>query len=119
MLNALARAFTPARRRRAVSTGGTLRCCIITRLTLPERDLMLEGAVLELGPDGALFREAALYLFDRSGEPVRLELESSDVPGRIASTDSRGFRIVFDEPLEELRARDLAIRHGVDPVLVV
>ena len=119
MMNALARAFAPARRRLAVSSEAARPCCIVTRLSLPERDLLLDGAVLELGRDGALFREAALYLFDRSGERVRLLLETAEVPGRIVATDSRGFRIVFDEPLEDARARDLVLRHGVDPVLVV
>ena len=119
MMNALARAFSPARRRSAASAEAARPCCIVTRLSLPERDLMLEGAVLEIGPQGARFREAALYLFDRSGERVRLALEAADVAGRIVSTDSRGFRIVFDEPIDETRARDLALRHGVDPVLVV
>ncbi len=119
MMNALVRAFSPARLRRASSHEVARRCCLVTRITLPERDLMLEGAVLELGTDGAVFREAALYLFDRSGDPVLLELEALEVPGRIVATDRRGFRIVFDEPLDEARVRDLTLRHGVDPVLVV
>jgi hypothetical protein len=119
MMNAIARAFSSVRRRRSAPEAVARPCCIVTRLAIPERDLRLEGAILELGPEGVLFREAALYLFDRSGERALLSLEGAEIPGRIVSTDRRGFRVAFDEAIDESRARDLALRHGVDPVLVV
>ncbi len=119
MLNAIADKFRLRRARRDQSRIGLRSCCIVTRLSLPERNIVLDGVVLEIGSEWALFREAAIHLFDRSGESVMLMMDGDPHAGRISATDERGFWIIFDEPIDDSRARDYALRHGVDPVLVI
>jgi hypothetical protein len=119
MFETVANRLNLLRKRRGPDASELSPCCIVTRLSLPGRDVDLDGVVLNIGPEWALFREAAIHLFDRSGEAVLLALDGDSVPGRIMSTDKRGFWIAFEEPIEEQRLRDCVMRHGVDPVLVV
>ena len=119
MLRTVAERLKNLRGRRGRAPSDVVDCCIVTRLTLPDRDIDLEGVVLRIGSEEALFREAAIHLFDRSEETVLLAIDGDAFPGRILSTDASGFRIAFDEPIGPERLRDCIMRHGVDRVVVV
>jgi hypothetical protein len=96
-----------------------LPCCIVTRLTLVEKDLAIDGVVLEICPERALFREASSFILDRAGEQVKLTIDGAEYNGTISSTSPRGYRIGFDEPIREDHVQDFTLKHGVDAVVVV
>jgi hypothetical protein len=77
-------------------------CCIVAQMTLTERDVTLDGVVMEMSCGGLLFRVASHYILDRSGQQVSVNLDNLVVPGRIMNTSSLGYGIkVFTEIDEE------------------
>ena len=88
--------------------------CIVARLKITDKDFWIDGAVLELDIQSALFREASDYVLKRQNEEVILEIESSEYPARIDTTDEHGYRIVLFEPLPEAMIADLRDRWRIE-----
>jgi hypothetical protein len=94
-------------------------CCMVTRLSVIERDLQIDGVVLEISADHALFREACSYILNRTGETVSLLIDGTLYDGVIGQVGPRGYQIIFDEPLDDRVVQDCSLRHGLDPVIVL
>jgi hypothetical protein len=81
-------------------------CCIVATLTVIDRDLELEGLVLEIAQGGLLFREASNYIFDRHGAAVRIRFAGHDLEGLIVNVQSGGYGVKLSAALgaEEVAA---------------
>lgn len=88
--------------------------CIVARLKIVDRDFWIEGAVLRLSQEDALFREASSYVLKRQSEEVVLEMESGEHPARLVKTNMYGYSIEFFEPLTEGFVSDLRDRWRID-----
>jgi hypothetical protein len=88
--------------------------CVVARLKIVDRDFWIEGAVLQLSQDGALFREASSYVLKRQNEEIVLEMESGEYPGQLVMTNKLGYRIEFFEPLAENHVAELRERWRID-----
>ena len=86
---------------RAKQAAFSAEICIVARLKIIEKEFWIDGAVLELDTQGALFREASAYVLRRQNEEVILEIESSEYPAIIDRTDEHGYRLVLLEPLPD------------------
>jgi len=72
-------------------------CRLGATMTLLARDIDLNGIVLDISPRGCLFRPELLYLVQRSGESVYVEIAGRRIAGSVAATSSSGYGIRFDE----------------------
>ena len=88
--------------------------CIVARLKIVDKNFYIDGAVLELDAQSALFREASVYVLRRQNEEVILEIESSEYPAVIDVTDEHGYRIIFSDPLPEEVISDLRDRWRIE-----
>lgn len=88
--------------------------CIVARLKIVDKNFWIDGAVLDLDGQSALFREASAYVLRRQHEEVILEIESSEYPAVIDATDQYGYRLALLEPLPEEVIADLRDRWRID-----
>lgn len=86
-------------------------CFISAELLLADSGLPLEGAVMELDPSGALFREYTHYILDRRKQRATLRLGAEELACTITRTTNRGYLVRFDEPLAAHIADDLLHRY--------
>jgi hypothetical protein len=86
-------------------------CFISAELVLAESGLPLEGAVMELDPSGALFREYTHYILDRRKQRATLRLGAEELACTITRTTNRGYLVRFDEPLAAHIVDDLVQRY--------
>lgn len=88
-------------------------CQIAGTLVMVDRLVSFEGRLIDFSSGGAMFRPRLVYLVDRRDVPVRVIIGDMSISGRIVSTQSKGFGVRFDEPLNaiqmnELLGRDMA-----------
>ena len=79
-------------------------CCLVGVLMVLDRNLALDGLVMGISEKGVLFRQAAQYIFDRSGAEVSIRFGDHDRRGRISGVTPQGYFIQFTEPMS---ARDV------------
>lgn len=82
-------------------------CQIAGTLIMIDRLVSFEGRVIDFSAGGAMFRPALVYLIDRRGVPVRLIIGNMSIACVIASTQSKGFGLRFDEPLSNAQINEL------------
>lgn len=88
--------------------------CIVARLKIVDRAFWIEGAVLHLSQEGALFREASSYILKRKNEEIVLEMESGEYPGQLSMTNKLGYRLEFYEQLAEHHVSELRERWRIE-----
>lgn len=88
--------------------------CIVARMKLVDKDFWIDGAILQLSSEGALFRETSLYILKRRQEEVVIEIEDSEHPAQIVKTEHRGYRIEFITPLPEAFVTELRERWRIE-----
>ncbi|MEM9169059.1 MAG: hypothetical protein AAGC56_05350 [Pseudomonadota bacterium] len=95
-------------------TDERLECFTAAQLTLPDRGVAIDGAILEASAGGLTFRPAANYMEDRTGEAVQMVVEGLRRRGIIRSSRVNGYGVQLFEKLskddlELLRERSLDI----------
>lgn len=88
-------------------------CCVIATLKIIERDIELEGLVMELSLGGALFRQASTYILFREGEDVILSLGGRSAPGVLVATRPTGYGVKLSEELPEDFVEEIVARFGM------
>lgn len=88
--------------------------CIVARLKIVDKDFWIEGAVLSLTSQTALFRESSRYVLKRQNEEVVLEIESEEYAARLFSTHIYGYQLEFMKPLPEERVADIRERWRIE-----
>lgn len=88
-------------------------CCVIATLKIIERDIELEGLVMELSLGGALFRQASTYILFREGEDVILYIGGRSAPGVLVATRPTGYGIKLSEELPEAFIEEIVARFGI------
>lgn len=74
-------------------------CCALASMLIVERNVVLDGLVLEVSLGGMLFREASSFIFDRYGAHVRVRVAGFDMAGTIANVRPSGYGIHLAQPL--------------------
>jgi hypothetical protein len=88
--------------------------CIIARMKLVDKDFWLDGAILQISSEFARFRETSLYILKRRNEEVVIEIEDSEHPAYIITTENYGYRIEFVTPLPDVFVAELRERWRID-----
>lgn len=65
-------------------------------IILLPREVELEGLIQNVSEGGCLFRPYQSFLLDRTGELVQLAVRGHRLPGRIMSTNPRGYGVAFE-----------------------
>lgn len=73
----------------------------IAMLGLPDRGFALDGVISEASRGGCTFRPAALYIEERTGEQVMIEVEGIKRKGIIRATRVNGYGIQLFDPFTE------------------
>ena len=68
-------------------------CCAIASLDLVHQDIALDGLVLEASLGGLLFREALSFIYNRTGEAVRIRVAGLSLMGEIVNVHARGYGV--------------------------
>jgi hypothetical protein len=79
-------------------------CCALASMTIVEREVDLDGLVLEVSQGGLLFREASSFIFDRYGSAVKIRVAGLEVSGTIVNVRANGYgiRLTRQLTMEEL-----------------
>ena len=89
-------------------------CCIVADLFLDGKDVALEGLVLRLSAERALFREASRYLLDRRGSRAKLRFDGEEYPVRIERTTKAGYALKLEEAISAEKREDLLSRFATE-----
>ena len=88
--------------------------CIVARMKLVDKDFWIDGAILQLASENAIFRETTLYILKRRHEDVVIEIEDSEHPAQIVKTDNHGYQIEFITPLSDNFVSELRERWRIE-----
>jgi hypothetical protein len=86
-------------------------CCAVACLQIIERDIELEGLVLEVSLGGLMFREASRYIYDRRGAAIRVRVGGLDLAGMIVNVRAQGYGIKLSRLLDPYEL-DLILTHA-------
>ncbi|MGL4634553.1 MAG: hypothetical protein ACRCWF_01095 [Beijerinckiaceae bacterium] len=75
------------------------RCCVVGVLVLVDKSIPLDGLVTEIDSSGVMFRPASNYILDRTRAEVLLRFADRELRGRITSSTSLGYEVVFPVPM--------------------
>ncbi len=70
-------------------------------LTFVDRSFSVEGAVTELSQGGLKFRPGTIYVLNRYHETVSVQLDDTQVSGKIMNVSPDGYGILLFDELEE------------------
>lgn len=84
--------------------------CIIARLKLVDKNFWIDGVVLQLAGEYAIFRETSLYILRRRREDAVIEVEDTEYQAQITMTGSYGYRLDFVTPLKDAFVTELRER---------
>ncbi len=87
-------------------------CVVVAVLMILDRGLALDGLVTEIGTNTVLFRQASVFIFDRTGAEVSLRFAEHDRRGRITEVSAHGYVIRLNEPLDEDEYIDFLENYG-------
>jgi hypothetical protein len=87
-------------------------CCIVAEMHIIDRDISLQGVLLEISLGGVLFRVASGYLLDRAGQNVTIRFEKLEMQGRIMSTRPQGYGIKLFSNFDPEVFEDLVELYG-------
>jgi hypothetical protein len=87
-------------------------CCIVGKIFLTTRDIPIDGVFLELSLGGMLFRPAAIYILDRTGEEITAQFAGILQTGRIVASRDTGYGVKLDKNLDDAMLQSLMERFG-------
>jgi hypothetical protein len=87
-------------------------CFIVAVLMLLDRSLALDGLVTGISPGAVMFRQAATFIFDRTGAEVSIRFGDHDRRGRITAVSPQGYLIELAEPLTGLQMAEVLRDYG-------
>jgi hypothetical protein len=74
-------------------------CCVVAVMVLVDKLVPLDGMVMEIDAQGALFRPASTYILDRGRAEIVLRFAEREVTGRITAVSALGYDVSFHAPL--------------------
>jgi hypothetical protein len=87
-------------------------CVIVAVLMLLDRRLALDGLITSVSPGSVVFRQAASFIFDRTGAEITIRFADQDLRGRITATSAEGYVVTFAEPLDAGEVDSLLDHYG-------
>jgi hypothetical protein len=87
-------------------------CVIVAVLMLLDRRLALDGLITSLSAGSVVFRQAASFIFDRTGAEITIRFADQDLRGRITATSAEGYVVTFAEPLDAEDVEALLDHYG-------
>ncbi|MGL4729787.1 MAG: hypothetical protein ACRCWO_13645 [Bosea sp. (in: a-proteobacteria)] len=87
-------------------------CVIVAVLMVLDRRLALDGLITSMSASSVVFRQAATFIFDRTGAEISIRFADHDLRGRITATAADGYVVTFAEPLDEQDVEDLLENYG-------
>jgi hypothetical protein len=87
-------------------------CVIVAVLMLLDRRLALDGLITSVSAGSVVFRQAASFIFDRTGAEISIRFADQDVRGRITATSAEGYVVSFSEPLDQEDVEALLDHYG-------
>jgi hypothetical protein len=85
---------------------------IVAVLMLLDRRLALDGLITSVSAGSVVFRQAASFIFDRTGAEISIRFADQDVRGRITATSAEGYVVSFSEPLDQEDVEALLDHYG-------
>src|SRR3954447_9918368 len=72
-----------------------LECVVIGTMKVIDIGAEFDGALLELSRGGCTFRQASMFVLDRTGEAVLVRTEMFEMEGRIRAVRPEGYGVQF------------------------
>ena len=87
-------------------------CVVIGTMRVIDIGAEFDGALTELSRGGCTFRQASMFVLDRSNETVRIHTEFFEAEGRIRAVRADGYGIQFFSEIDEALINQMVAQYG-------
>lgn len=82
-------------------------CKVLCELYLETKQYVVQGALVDISANGALFRPMSMFLLKLQNEPVVLKTTETEMRALVRNTTAQGYGVQFSKPLADAQIMEI------------